>query len=286
MAKQINLIKKSVMKRFYSFINLLLIFGIATGCVVKNQRHLESNVGEKLMVATLFHQHAAEMKALSYQAYNIATERLDEILSMQPAPANPAVVLDLDETVLDNSPHQAQGILYNFAYPEGWAEWCKLGEAPALPGAVDFLQYAVDRGVAVFYISNRKEEFREATKTNFVRENIPLQSDAHLMLRTAESGKEKRRLAVLENYQIVFLIGDNLSDFHQVFDHQTSERRAFLADSLKADFGRRFIIIPNAMYGDWLTSLQDYNYLLSTEELDILYRSLLKGFNYEKPKKY
>lgn len=266
------------MKIYFIAVITMLAFA---GC---NQRQADESGtlnNDKLLIATLFHQHAAELSALSYQAYNMAATRLHEIKAANPDPGALAIVLDLDETVLDNSPYQAACILQNFNYPTGWAEWVQLAEAPALPGSADFLNLAVDMGFQVFYISNRREAYRDATKANFIREGIPLQSDAHLILRTEEAGKERRRDIVSENYEIVMLVGDNLSDFHEAFDEQSSSRRLAIADSLRHKFGGKYIVLPNAMYGDWLGTLQNFDYSMSEEQKMQLYYERLKGFNYE-----
>jgi 5'-nucleotidase (lipoprotein e(P4) family) len=263
------------------FVNLMLL--VTPGCVKTSEQQREQSENEKLLAATLFHQHAAEMSALSYQAFNLAEYRLKELKTQHQSTEELAIVLDLDETVLDNSPYQAACILQNFNYPTGWAEWVNLAEAPALPGVVDFLNKAVDMGFQVFYISNRREMFREATRENFVREGIPLQNEANLILRTAESGKENRRQIVSSHYQIVMLIGDNLSDFNETFDKQGSERRNAVADSLRNRFGERYIVLPNTMYGDWLQALQNHDYSITDEQKQDLYYQLLEGFNYEKP---
>lgn len=271
------------MKRLVYFFSLIVVISLSTGCQCPVEQQPRETYAEQFLAATLFHQQAAEMRALSYQAYNLATMQLEQAVKQSDDPSKLAIVLDLDETVLDNSPYQAEYILQNFNYPAGWAEWCRLAEAPALPGAVAFLENAVAHGVQVFYVSNRKDELREATKENFNKVGIPLQAEFHLMLRTAESGKENRRLAISGKYEIIMLIGDNLSDFHQVFDAQSTERRAALADSLKVEFGSRFIVIPNAMYGDWLQALHHHDNSLSSAEKSELFHQLLRGFDYEKP---
>jgi 5'-nucleotidase (lipoprotein e(P4) family) len=84
-----------------------------------------------------------------------------------------------------------------------------------------------------------------------------------------------------KDYEIIMLIGDNLSDFHEAFDDQNSERRNFLADSLRNNFGDRFIVLPNTMYGDWLQAFQNHDYTVTEDQKQQLYYDLLKGFDYE-----
>lgn len=269
------------MKQIKFFLGLAFLL-VTTSCANQADKKVVENYQQQLLIATLFHQHSAEMKALSYQAYNLAEYQLNEAVKNAANPQKLAIVLDLDETVLDNSPHTGQSIIKKFGYPTGWKEWSELAEAPALPGAVDFLNRAVNAGVQVFYISNREEQHREATKQNFVKLGIPLQSDGHLMLKTTKGGKEERRSKVSENYEIFLLIGDNLSDFSALYDKQSVERRSQITDSLKQEFGSRYIILPNAMYGDWLSALYNHDFKKSEAEKSEIYNSLIKGFDFQK----
>jgi len=222
---------------------------------------------DKLLVATLYHQKSAERDALCLQAYNIARHRLDEIIAQNPDASNLAIVLDLDETVLDNSPYEAMCVLDNTSYPVGWDEWMYAADAKALPGAVDFLKYAKSKNINIFYITNRKEKYREATLQNLQKHDLASATKNHLLLRTNESSKEPRRQQVLEKHEIVMLFGDNLADFSKVFDgEKNTSERAILVDSLKNEFGNRFIVFPNVMYGDWLNAVIDYNFGLSPAE--------------------
>lgn len=236
---------------------------------------------EKYLVATLFHQHAAEMRALSYQAYNLAKRQLPEIIKESGNPSDLAIVFDLDETVLDNSPYQAQAILSDFSYPVGWEEWCMLADAKALPGAVDFIKEATSMGFQIVYISNRKEHLREATVENLKKLGIAPASEDHLLLHTGNHSKEERRIKVSQKYRIVMLFGDNLADFHGLYDRADTFRRSHVTDSLKDYFGTRYIILPNAMYGDWLSALYEYNYELKEEQKSDLFRKKLQGFQFQ-----
>ena len=233
---------------------------------------------ENLVIATLYYQKAAETKALYLQAYNIARLRLDQELAQTNDPSKLAIVLDIDETVLDNSPYEAATILQNINYPTGWDEWTYKASAEPLPGAVDFLNYADSKKVQIFYITNRKDKFRDATIKNLVAKGFPQTDESHLMFRTSETSKENRRLQVLQNQKIILLIGDNLSDFDKLFDDQTVDRRTAVVDSLKFEFGKRFIILPNPMYGDWLQAIYKSNYSLTPEQKKEINYENLKGF--------
>ena len=125
---------------------------------------------------------------------------------------NLAVVVDIDETILNNSPYEAKAMLDGKAYEsESWYEWCNMAVAEPVPGALEFLKFADSLGFHVFYITNRKEEFvDEGTQENVRIMGFPQTSDDHFLLRTDERSKEKRRQSVSENYEIVLLAGDNL----------------------------------------------------------------------------
>ena len=123
-----------------------------------------NNIHIRNTMATIYVQQAPEYIALAEQAYAIARVSLDNQFKMATSPL--AVVLDIDETVLDNSPFQAKQILENFNYPEHWDEWVNKEEAKPIPGSLEFLQYADSKGIVIFYISNRKAHLIEATINN------------------------------------------------------------------------------------------------------------------------
>lgn len=228
-------------------------------------------------MAVLYQQRAAECKALYLQAYNLASMMLEKDMADSVSQKR-ALVFDIDETVLDNSPFEAKCALEGISYPEKWNDWCNLAKAKAVPGAVAFINDAYKKGVAIFYISNRKEELREATKKNLLSEGLPLPDDSFLMMKKEESSKESRRQQVLKDYHISMLFGDNLADFIAGFDNKTMAERDALTDSLKKEFGKRFIVFPNAMYGDWEGALYDNNYKLSEKEKNELRKSNMISF--------
>lgn len=260
---------------------LILIFlALSLGsCDVQTENKTETAVNDKLLIATLYHQKSAERDALCYQAYNVARMHLDEILLENKNPETLAIVLDLDETVLDNSPYEAKCVLDNISYPTGWDEWMHAANARAIPGAIEFLKYTKSKGVEIFYITNRREKYRQPTLQNLEKLGIAPTTENHLLLRQEESSKDLRRKQVLKNHEIVMLFGDNLADFTSVFDeHQTTEKRAQMVKDLNAEFGKRFIVFPNAMYGEWLNALIDYDFSRSEQEQTEMIKTRLEGF--------
>ena len=235
---------------------------------------------ERTVNATLWYQTSGEFVALSHQAFNLARLRLDQALKNKEgtSPKPPAVVVDVDETILDNSPYQARAILTGETYPTGWDNWINIASAKPLPGAADFLKYAASKGVTVFYITNRKTKNHQNTLRNIKSLHLPLKEDEHLMTRDKESSKKTRREKVLKNYSVVLLIGDTLSDFHEIFDHKSSAKRRSQAEKMKGQFGLKFIILPNSTYGDWEASLFKYRYDLSPSKRAETIRKTLRSY--------
>jgi 5'-nucleotidase (lipoprotein e(P4) family) len=239
---------------------LLLLFTI-TSCNPLKQVEPSSNTldtQEELLMATLYQFFAEEYKAAAYQAYNTAQQRIDKLVKQYIDPTKMAVVVDIDETVLDNSPYQAKLIVENAAYPEYWVEWCNLTNAKAIPGAVSFLNYVDSLGFQIFYISNRKKKDVEAaTMKNLAKEGFPQIISSHVLLREEKSetnpnpsSKEARRKLIIDqDIDIVMLIGDNLGDFYE--DGKNSEAELNNLMENKSQFGVKYIVLPNAMYGNW-----------------------------------
>lgn len=233
--------------------------------------------------AVLWTQSSGEVKALAYQAFALARMILDRDLRMsRRSRARRAVVVDVDETVLDNSRYQATLIKNRQNYnSQTWTEWVNWVEAIAIPGAVEFLRYAASRGVRVFYITNRKLVEKEATAANLKKLGFPDVSNETLLVRTDpnSSNKEPRRRSVSARHRIVLLMGDNLNDFAEVFESsKTVDSRIAAVEENKDQFGTRFIVLPNAMYGDWESAIYDYNLRLTESEKAAKRKSQLKTY--------
>jgi len=213
-------------------------------------------------------QTALEYEATALQAYRLAQMQLDAALkdpgwtaaieqSGDFAKLPPAVILDIDETVLDNSYFQARLVRDRTAYNEElWGGWVREARATPIPGALEFTQYAAKQGVAVFYISNRMAPLEEATRKNLAALGFPLSDRMDTILSRAErkeweaSAKGPRRSEVARGYRIVLLIGDDLGDF-VVNPAGTPEERHDRTAPQADWWGRRWIMLPNPTYGSW-----------------------------------
>ena len=229
---------------------ILLVLVFLTSC---NTTQTE-NKSDNLLMATLYNNYAAEYDALAYQAYNIASYRIIEIKKAFPDRTDLAIVLDIDETVLNNSPYQAKLIHENISYDSCWNEWCNAALAKSIPGAIRFLDMADSLGFNIFYLSNRKEKYvKEGTIINMDSLGFPQVSEDHFLLRTTDRSKTSRRELIENNYEIVMLVGDNLGDFFE--DSTSPTERSTQVIEMQKEFGEKFIVLPNAMYGNWVDAL-------------------------------
>lgn len=235
-------------------------------------------VARENMMATNWYQTSGEARALYLQGYNVATQRLKEYLKT-PHTKPYSIVLDLDETVLDNSPYQAENIILGRGYDsKSWDEWVNMKKAKAVPGAKEFLQFADKNGVKIYYISDRAESQLEATIENLRAEGIPVQANDSVLLKNKDdkSGKVNRREHVKNHTQLIMLFGDNLSDF-DLFSSKSIDERNAKVEELSKEFGDRFIIFPNPLYGAFETAIYGGKFPQAKEKLEIK-ESILKGY--------
>ncbi len=194
-------------------------------------------------------KNSAEYVALSYQAFNIAKLRLDK--SVKSFDRKPAIVIDIDETILNNLPYNEMLIDSSKSFNEqSWSRWVNKKIAKAIPGSLEFLNYAQTKNIELIYLSNRRIENYEPTKENLISLGFPFNEKTLMLLRDETTDKTKRRNS-LSKYEIIMLIGDNLSDFDSVFYNKSNEERINNVDSLSYLFGEKFILLPNLIYGDW-----------------------------------
>ena len=226
--------------------------------------------------AVLWVQRSAEYRALSEQTYRAAADHLDAALKAKNWDAlvpeergnaaiglKPAVVLDVDETVLDNSPYQARLIHDHAQFDEvSWDQWVAEKKAKAVPGVVDFAKAANARGVTLLYISNRAVHLKEATIANLKAAGLPVADDSvFLGLGTnvpgcEQNGTEKncRRKLAGQKYRVLMQFGDQLGDFVQVTAN-TQEGRQQLLDQYHDWFGERWWMLAGPTYGSWEPAL-------------------------------
>ena len=226
--------------------------------------------------AVLWMQRAAEYRATCETVYHAAADRLDAALkdpdwdALVPAERAsaakglpPAVVLDVDETVLDNSPYQARLVRSGGEYDEvSWDGWVREEKAQPVPGVLDFAKAATARGITLIYISNRAEHLGPATLSNLRKAGLPVKDDSvFLGLGTfvegcEQEGSEKlcRRQLAGRKYRVLMQFGDQLGDFAQVVAN-TPDARDALEAQYRGWFGQRWWALPNPSYGSWEPAL-------------------------------
>jgi 5'-nucleotidase (lipoprotein e(P4) family) len=227
--------------------------------------------------AVLWVQTAAEYQAIARGLYRLAGEQLDRALENRrwtaiPEQAGradlpalpPAVILDADETILDNSADEGQRVLDHVGWDaDRFARWALRAQAGSVPGAVDFLHYAASRDVQVFVVTNRDPKWRDATIENLKKNGVVLPASQVLCWgeygRGADAGdKSGRRQFVAASHRVLLLVGDDLGDFVSLSDARgTLDRggRAALIDRFSGYWEQRWIVMPNPMYGSWVRAV-------------------------------
>ncbi len=221
--------------------------------------YTQQDINDEMIMAAAWMQNSAEYRELCYQAYNVALERVQAAVKAHKKGDKPlAIVLDADETVLDNSAFEAGLIGTGNSYSSAtWKEWCDAGVAKAMPGAAEYLQ-AVDKlGVEIFYASNRNvKDHLAGSMRNFKAIGFPQADAKHMIFKTDSSDKQIRFDQVMKNYDVVVFMGDNAGDLPIGTYHKGQAERNALVDQHKAEFGKRFIVFPNPTYGDWEPALK------------------------------
>lgn len=265
---------------------LLAILTLLTACTSSRQ------LQHPTLQGTLWVQNAAEYDALGLQAYKQAEEMLEIALkdtfwtasvaqnSAEVSNLSPAVILDIDETVLDNSPFQVRMIEQNSSFnPEAWTRWVLEENADPVAGALQFTQAAAEKGITVFYVSNRDSETEKATRNNLARLGFPLGDETDTVLLNGErqnwnSDKINRRSVVEKEYRVLMLFGDDLNDFLPAKNITESERDQHVADYAEY-WGKKWFILPNPTYGSWEQALLNFESDTDAEEKQRLIRNSL-----------
>ncbi len=247
------------------------------------EKELDNSLQAQSMLSVLYAQSSAEYEASNIQTYVNAKSALDRALNDLSWTAAieqkknfknkpPAIILDIDETVLNNIPFQARSIINGQSYPVGWLEWMLEEASDAVAGVSEFLEYAQSKGVKIFYVTNRIAVAEDATRNNIKKLGLPLDADRDVLLMKDENGwtsdKVSRRELIAKDYRVLLLIGDQLGDFLPL-DETTLELdlRKNLADTYKHMWGSKWFMITNPMYGRWEASIYNNEYPDTEDEL-------------------
>lgn len=224
---------------------------------------------DNLLNAVVWMQTAAEADALRRQVFVAARAALDRALadpewtaaeeqSGDLAGLPPAVIVDVDETVLDNSALEARFVRRNQQFTdELWSSWVEERRAKPIQGAVEFARYAEERGVTMFYVTNRTADEETATRDNLLRVGFPVERAIDVVLTKGEDGapsdKTSRRQKVARTHRILLMLGDDLGDF-TTREGSVSDRLGRVA-KYGSRWGTSWFVLPNPMYGSWERAL-------------------------------
>lgn len=228
--------------------------------------------------ATLWMQSSVEYAGVTMGAYQLATVMLDKALADKAWTALPgeqgdnyadkplAVILDVDETVLDNSKYQAWMVMNDKTFnPKDWGAFVNSVDSMPIPGSLAFTKYADSKGVKVFYVSNRTGDLEGATRTNLEKYGYPMGGNVDTVLlkkekpEWASSKKSPRRTYVGKDYRVALVLGDNFGDFVDGYKGSLAERKALLAKHSEL-WGTKWIVFPNPSYGSWESAAFGHNY--------------------------
>jgi len=274
----------------------LLALVVALGCATPQvARQAADPPASDLLNAVLWMQRSAEFKASALTAFALARIRLDQALAdpaWTGAPKEqtgayqslpPAVILDLDETVLDNSGYQAWMTLRGTTFdPKTWNAYVNTMTSLAVPGALEFARYADAKGVKVFYVSNRAAEEEPATRKNLEKLGFPMGGGVDTMLMTRKqpdwgSAKGTRRAFVAKSYRVLLNVGDNLGDFVDEYRGTEAERLKVM-EQHRERWGREWIVIANPAYGSFESAPFGHDFKLSDGERRRLKRAVLDAW--------
>lgn len=245
--------------------------------------------------SVLWMQTSAEYHILCQTMFNQAKQALDTGLKDKNWTAfpeqtqdysnlPPAVILDIDETVLDNSPFQGEVAKRDAGYEKDlWTKWANMEKCDGVPGAFNFIEYAQLKGVTVFFITNRESVVEPATRSNLARLGVKFASKPEDTVLTQDekgwcgSDKTARRAYVAATHRILLLVGDDLGDFVSVAK-ASPEERLKIAEPHNDKWGVKWFLLPNPAYGSWEGSLYKFNYELKRPDILKIKWDLLKGF--------
>lgn len=251
------------MKQILAGLSLIFLF---SSC---QTTEVVTDTSNNTLYSTLWIQTAAEYEALTIQAYNTSARLLPVALedsswsaSLQQGemfrnlPA--AIILDVDETVLDNSYYEARGIIDKTGYQtDTWNAWVREIEAEAIKGAVNLTNMAEEMGIAVFYITNRSADVQSATEQNLREQGFPVAENG-VMSKGGQpewtSAKTTRRRVVADDYRVLMLFGDDLNDFVPARGISIDQRKQ-LVEEHSNKWGYKWFVFPNPNYGSWERAL-------------------------------
>ncbi len=224
---------------------IYILFLIMWGCSFKVDTNFETSKETKLPNDIRWVTNSNEYKILCEQTYKNAWDNLSGVLKN--ATAQSAIIMDLDETVLDNSDYQVGLTEKNESYnPESWSVWVNLEEAKLVPGAKTFIDSVRTTQTRIIFLSNRMASNESPTIDNMKQLGIYEEADIFLLRIDKPDKKHIRRAEVMQGtgrikdmgpMTVLAYFGDARHDFPDPDDYYI--------------FGQNMFMFPNPMYGKW-----------------------------------
>ncbi len=240
----------------------------------KNENLISTN--EHMVLATLWTQISGENKALQYQAFNVAKSKIENYLNENKMIGNEAVIVDIDETILETSLYQAEIITENKYFPEDWSQFKAKANCNPTAGAVEFLNYLDQSNINIFYVSNRPSTDLSSVMKNLNLFGFPQVSNSNILLKQKSNSKTTRRDSIRKNFNVLLLLGDSLGDFSDIFSSSSNDERNQKVLANKMKFGDKFIVFPNVSYGEWESLIAKDYFKLSPDERNNKRKQLIK----------
>jgi 5'-nucleotidase (lipoprotein e(P4) family) len=275
-------------EKFSSFLFLLLLgLFVMPGCA-SLQTSSTSPVSplraasDGRLDAILWQTTSVEYRVLAQSMYGAAKSHLERALADRqwtalPAQGGnfqhlpPAVIMDIDETVIDTSGFQSLLVKAGGRFSRTrWRDWSSQNEPGAVPGATEFISFAQSRGVTVFFVTNRDYATESLTRKHLASAGIKLPDNIDTVLSQSEhpdwgTDKGSRRDFIAKSYRVLMLFGDDLADFISEYRAPAQVR---MSEAMKHnEWGTKWFMLPNPMYGSWESSLYDFDSSLSIDEI-------------------
>ena len=270
-----------------SLLATCVVASLLTGCQ-------QAPKGHDQLDAVLWTQTSIEHEVLYQQIYAAATRQLQPALAdpqwdaLAQAPRKldglpPALIVDIDETLLDNTPVNAKSVVDGGAYDYAeWYRWVEKAEARALPGSVAFMQAADRLGITAYYLTNREPGQETDTLRNLRQAGFPISDVGQILTagtaiggcQQAGSDKTCRRQWVGARARVLLMVGDSYGDFIAAPNRLSAQRQA--AAPYQDWFGQRWFLLPNPTYGGWYTApYADRDELPDSEKRALKQRALI-----------
>ncbi|GAA0084915.1 hypothetical protein UT300007_13540 [Clostridium sp. CTA-7] len=291
---------------------IMCVSALVIGCNAKpndekanNTEKITSNEGsvtndwrKESYINGILYQLSAEVKGLQYQAYKLARVQLDKRIAEREAGTYKkpiAIISDIDDTLASDCNYIAGIVMQDEKWDNGpwngYYDSIASTSNVAIPGAVEFMNYAADNGVETFYITNREHDQLDLSVAQLQRLGFPNADKEHIQVcnESGSSDKTERRENILKDYEVVMYLGDNIGDFTEDFSRElgTVKRTELASDPKYKDlWGDKWIVLPNATYGNYVDAVWNNKKDLTEAEKVQAIKEILNNYSYTNTDKY